>query len=34
MDMLRELPFYDELSIVKISKAFREYGRSYNIALK
>ena len=30
-DMLRELPVYNELSIVKTSKAFRGYARSDNI---
>ena len=29
-DMLRELPFYDELSIVKTSKAFKGDTRSYS----
>ena len=29
--MLRGLPFYDELSIVKTSKAFKGYARSYSI---
>ena len=28
--MLRELPFYDELNIVKASKTFKEYARSYS----
>ena len=27
--LLHELPFYDELSVVKISKAFERYTRSY-----
>ena len=31
MDLLHELPFYDELNIVKTSKAFKGYARSYNI---
>ena len=31
IDMLRELPFYDELSIVKVSKTFKGYARSYSI---
>ena len=30
VDLLNELPFYDELSVVKTSKAFREYARSYS----
>ena len=33
IDMLRELPFYNELSIVKTSKAFRRYARNYNIEI-
>ena len=31
IDLLLELPFYNELSISKISKAFKRYARSYNI---
>ena len=31
LDLLHELPFYDELSIVKISQAFRRYTGSYKI---
>ena len=27
--MLRKLPFYDELNIVKMTKAFIDYARSY-----
>ena len=30
VDMLRELPFYDELNIVQTSKAFKGYARSYS----
>ena len=33
IDLLHELPFYDELSIVKISQAFRRYARSYKIEI-
>ena len=33
IDMLCELPFYDELNIVKISKAFKGYARSYSIEI-
>ena len=33
IDILRELPFYDELSIVKTLKAFRGYARSYSIEI-
>ena len=29
-DMVRDLPFYDELNIVKTSKAFKGYARSYS----
>ena len=28
--MLNELPFYDELTMVKKTKAFKKYSRSYN----
>ena len=31
--MLHELPFYDELSIVKIPQAFGRYARSYWIEM-
>ena len=31
--MLCELPFYDELNIVKTSKAFKGYARSYSIEI-
>ena len=31
IDLIHELPFYNELNIVKISKAFRGYARSYRI---
>ena len=31
--MLHELPFYDELSIVKIPRAFRRHARSYWIEM-
>ena len=31
--MLHKLPFYDELSIEKISKAFKGYMRSYKIKI-
>ena len=29
--MLREIPFYDELNIVKKSKAFKGYARSFSV---
>ena len=31
--LLHELPFYDELSVVEISKAFKGYARSYKIEI-
>ena len=31
--MLHELPFYDELTIKQISKAFKRYARSYKIGI-
>ena len=33
IDLLHGLPFYDELSIVKISQAFKKYARSYRIEI-
>ena len=33
IDFLRELSFYNEFSIVKTSKAFRGYARSYRIEI-
>ena len=33
IDLLHELPFYDELSIEKKSKAFKRYARSYWIGI-
>ena len=33
IELLHELPFYDELSIVEISKAFKRYGRSYKVEI-
>ena len=32
-DLLHELPFYDELSILQISKAFKGYEKSYKIEI-
>ena len=29
VDLLHELPFYDELSILKMSEAFKRYTRCY-----
>ena len=31
--LLQELPFYDELSIVKSSNAFSGYARSYKVEI-
>ena len=33
IDLLCELPFYDELNIEKISKAFKRYARSYKMEM-
>ena len=33
IDLLHELPFYDELNIEKISKAFKRYARGYKIEI-
>ena len=33
IDMLHELPFYDELNVVKTSKAFKGHARSYSIEI-
>ena len=33
IELLHELPFYDELSVVETSKAFKRYARSYKIEI-
>ena len=33
IDLLSELPFYEELSVVKTDKAFREYGMTQKVEL-
>ena len=33
IELLHELPFYDELTVVEISKAFKRYARSYKIEI-
>ena len=33
IELLHELPFYDELSVVDISKAFKKYARSYKVEI-
>ena len=33
IELLHELPFYDELSITEVSKAFKRYARSYKVEI-
>ena len=33
IEFLHELPFYDQLNVVEISKAFKRYARSYKIEI-
>ena len=33
IELLHELPFYDELSITEVSKAFKRYTRSYKVEI-
>ena len=33
IDLLHKLPFYDELSIAKISQAFKRFARTYKIEI-
>ena len=33
IELLHELPFYDELSVVEIPKAFKRYARSYYVEI-
>ena len=33
VELLHELPFYDQLSVVEISKAFKGYASSYKIEI-
>ena len=33
IELLHELPFYDELSVLEISKAFEGYARSYKVEI-
>ena len=33
VELLHELPFYDELSITEVSKAFIRYARSYKVEI-
>ena len=32
-ELLHELPFYDELNVVEIAKAFKKYARSYKVEI-
>ena len=32
-ELLHELPFYDELSITEVSKAFKRYAKSYKVEI-
>ena len=33
IELLHELPFYDELSITEVSKTFKRYARSYKVKI-
>ena len=33
IDLLAELPFYDQLNIIKIDQAFSRYARSYKVEI-
>ena len=33
VDLLAELPFYDELNIIKADQAFKGYARSYKFEI-
>ena len=33
IELLHDLPFYDELSVIEISKAFKRYARSYKVEI-
>ena len=33
IELLHELPFYDELIITEVSKAFKRYARSYKVEI-
>ena len=33
VELWHELPFYDELSVVEISNAFKKYARSYKVEI-
>ena len=33
IELLHELPFYDEMSITEVSKAFRRYAKKYKVEI-
>ena len=33
IELLHELPFYDELSVAEVSKTFKRYARSYKVEI-
>ena len=33
IELLHKFPFYDQLSVVEISKAFKRYARSYKVEI-
>ena len=33
IELLHDLPFYDELSVIEISKAFKRYALSYKVEI-
>ena len=33
IELLHELPFYDELSVTEVSKTFKRYVRSYKVEI-
>ena len=33
IDLLSELPFYEELNVIKTNHAFREYAMSYKVEI-
>ena len=33
IDQLRELPFYEQLGVIKTNRVFREYAKSYKVEI-
>ena len=33
IELLHKLPFYDELSVIEISKEFKSYARNYKVEI-